>query len=321
MVFEASFTRRRFLSTTLALGAALPLSKGAWAAQADPALCKLSPEQEVGPYYLDDELLRSDITEGKPGVPLILDIQLMDARRCVPLADAIVDIWQCGADGLYSGFTKSGPPPGPPPSWAGGPGGQRPGMPPPGGFDDAHGGPPPDGPPPGGGQPPGGQPPGGEPPGAGGRPPGPPPKMEPSDHLTFLRGIQRTNREGLVTFQSIVPGLYEGRTNHVHFKVRGTGAAHAANHVSHVGQIFFPETLIVQLMNLAPYRDHHIQRTTQSEDPVFSKQQGATSIARVAPLHGNDYTKGLRARIVAAVDPDATPQRVDPWLQGGARMP
>jgi protocatechuate 3,4-dioxygenase beta subunit len=294
MAFEAPFTRRRFLSATLVVGTALPLQKAAWGAQADPALCKLSPEQEVGPYYLDDELLRSDITEGRPGVPLILDIEVMDARRCVPLVDAIIDVWQCDALGVYSGFTKSAPPPEPPPgTWQGGPGG--PGGP---------GGQRPDGPPPGG-QPPD------QPPRGRGHPPGPPPKMEPSDHLTFLRGIQRTSRDGLVTFQTIVPGVYEGRTNHIHFKVRGTGSTHAASHVSHVGQIFFPEKLMVQLMGLAPYRDHRTLRTTQNDDPVFSRQQGLTSIARVAPLYGNDPAKGLRARIVAAVDPDATPVPVD----------
>ena len=115
MAFEAPFTRRRFLSATLVVGTALPLQKAAWGAQTDPALCKLSPEQEVGPYYLDDELLRSDISEGRPGVPLILDIEVMDARRCVPLVDAIIDVWQCDALGVYSGFTKNAPPPEPPP--------------------------------------------------------------------------------------------------------------------------------------------------------------------------------------------------------------
>ncbi|WP_181321756.1 intradiol ring-cleavage dioxygenase [Trinickia symbiotica] len=258
-------------------------------------MCKLTPEQEVGPYYLDDNLVRSDVTEGKPGVPLTLDITVMDVRRCAPLVGAIVDIWHCDALGIYSGFTQMGGPPGPPPD------GDH--LPHEGYAHDRH---PPTMPP-------------GPPPtmtGADasdvlrGRPAGPPPNSTPSDHLTFLRGIQRTDGQGIATFHTIVPGNYMGRTNHIHFKVRGTGATHADSHVSHVGQVFFPEALMVQLMNLSPYRNHRIHRTTLDEDSVFTQEGGSTMSARVSALHGSDYAKGLVAQVVAVVDPEANPRGV-----------
>ena len=47
---------------------------------ATPA-CTLASEQEEGPYYIDDETLRRDITEGKPGVPIILAVRLFNAGR------------------------------------------------------------------------------------------------------------------------------------------------------------------------------------------------------------------------------------------------
>jgi protocatechuate 3,4-dioxygenase beta subunit len=93
---------------------------------ATPA-CTLTSEQEEGPYYIDDETLRRDITEGRPGVPLTLAIRVVDARSCAPLRDAALDIWHCDASGVYSGFTADNPdggpvrgrgpgmPPGPPP--------------------------------------------------------------------------------------------------------------------------------------------------------------------------------------------------------------
>ena len=95
--------------------------------------CVLSPEQEEGPYYIDDEKLRRDITEGKPGVPLLLRVAVVNAKTCAPLANAALDIWHCDALGVYSGFTAANPdgrggPPGPPP---GGPDGFRPGSMPP----------------------------------------------------------------------------------------------------------------------------------------------------------------------------------------------
>jgi hypothetical protein len=70
-------------------------------------VCVLTREQTEGPYYLPLDLVRHDITEGKPGVPLDLRINVVDARvpsgSCVPLADAAVDIWHCDAQGYYSG--------------------------------------------------------------------------------------------------------------------------------------------------------------------------------------------------------------------------
>jgi protocatechuate 3,4-dioxygenase beta subunit len=92
---------------------------------ATPA-CALSGEMEEGPYYVDDETLRRDITEGRPGVPLRLAIRLVDSRSCAPLPDAALDIWHSDALGVYSGFTASNPdgPGMPPPGF--GPGGPRP---------------------------------------------------------------------------------------------------------------------------------------------------------------------------------------------------
>ena len=296
MTFSTRIARRRFLSTTLALGAALRFSPGARAASPGKStgLCRLDAQQEEGPFYLDEHLFRSDITEGKAGIPLVLSIAVIDEHRCAPLANATIDIWQCDALGLYSGFTRPGMEP------ARGPGGP-PFGPPPAGTDFAQRGAPPEGPPPG------------PPPGM---PPGPPPSSKPTDRLTFLRGIQRTDSRGNVTFHTILPGCYMGRTNHIHFKVRPAGAGQGGEHVAHTGQIFFPEPLTVALMRLDPYRKHRIPRTTQAEDPVFTGQHGAAAIARIRALAGSAYEKGLRADVIAVVDPDATPPAVDRSRQG-----
>ena len=146
-----------------------------------------------------------------------------------------------------------------------------------------------------------------------GRPPGPPPAPRPTDHQTFLRGIQHTDRAGIVTFETIVPGNYPGRTNHIHFKVRTASALQPQRtHVSHVGQVFFPESLMVTLMQLDPYRGHAIQRTTQSDDPVFADQSGSAMIASASPIALDGRVTGLRARVNAVVDSDAQPQPVEP---------
>ena len=75
--------------------------------------CVLIPEETAGPYPLDlsgDEVFfRSDITEGRPGVPLALTMALVSASAdCAPISDARVDLWHCDADGNYSGFGQPG---------------------------------------------------------------------------------------------------------------------------------------------------------------------------------------------------------------------
>jgi protocatechuate 3,4-dioxygenase beta subunit len=65
--------------------------------------CVLMPELTEGPYYLDLDLVRRDITEGRPGVPFDLAVTVVDAESCEPLEDAAVDVWHCDAEGVYSG--------------------------------------------------------------------------------------------------------------------------------------------------------------------------------------------------------------------------
>jgi protocatechuate 3,4-dioxygenase beta subunit len=70
-------------------------------------VCLLSPETTEGPYYVDPGLVRRDITEGLPGVPLELVLQVVD-EDCRPIAGARVDVWHCDAAGNYSGYARQG---------------------------------------------------------------------------------------------------------------------------------------------------------------------------------------------------------------------
>jgi protocatechuate 3,4-dioxygenase beta subunit len=65
--------------------------------------CVLTPELTEGPYYVSGEKVRHDITEGKPGTPLLLSLAVLDASTCRPVRNAAVDVWHCDADGEYSG--------------------------------------------------------------------------------------------------------------------------------------------------------------------------------------------------------------------------
>jgi protocatechuate 3,4-dioxygenase beta subunit len=70
--------------------------------------CVLTPEMTEGPYYLDDQVIRRDVTEGKTGVPLQLDLTVADASSCTPIPGVMVEIWHADAGGSYSGFGAGG---------------------------------------------------------------------------------------------------------------------------------------------------------------------------------------------------------------------
>lgn len=85
---------------------AFPAAAAPWV----PA-CVVTPAQMEGPYFVDEKLHRVDITSdpstGKVsgGAPLDLELRVfrVASGACEPMANAMVDIWQCDALGIYAG--------------------------------------------------------------------------------------------------------------------------------------------------------------------------------------------------------------------------
>ena len=71
--------------------------------------CIVRPAMTEGPYFVDEKLDRSDIRSDpadgsvKEGAPLELTFLVSQINgNCAPLAGALVDIWHCDAQGVYS---------------------------------------------------------------------------------------------------------------------------------------------------------------------------------------------------------------------------
>jgi protocatechuate 3,4-dioxygenase beta subunit len=72
--------------------------------------CVVRPAETSGPYYVDEKLNRSDIrsdpSDGsvRQGAPLELSFNVSQLAKgaCAPLAGAVVDVWHCDAQGVYS---------------------------------------------------------------------------------------------------------------------------------------------------------------------------------------------------------------------------
>jgi protocatechuate 3,4-dioxygenase beta subunit len=69
------------------------------------AACVVSPNETVGPFPSLQDFIRTDIRENKPGLPLTLTITVVNTNAtCAPVSGALVDVWQCDADGNYSQY-------------------------------------------------------------------------------------------------------------------------------------------------------------------------------------------------------------------------
>lgn len=110
-----SYSRRDFLGILGASAAAVIFSCNS-AQTASVAANSLPPcigvlEQTEGPFFVDENLNRSDIRTdsatgtAREGVPLELEFQVSHVATdgvCRPLPDATVDVWHCDASGVYS---------------------------------------------------------------------------------------------------------------------------------------------------------------------------------------------------------------------------
>ncbi len=65
--------------------------------------CNVYKASTAGPCHAtSDKLVRKDVSEGYAGLPMRLELLVVDAN-CAPVPDATVEIWMCDTKGIYSG--------------------------------------------------------------------------------------------------------------------------------------------------------------------------------------------------------------------------
>ncbi|MET9843283.1 intradiol ring-cleavage dioxygenase [Streptomyces ossamyceticus] len=251
---------------------------GSTTASAGEECYRLTSETTEGPYYIDADKIRQDITEDKEGIPFTLRIKVIDSESCAPIGNAAVDIWHCDALGLYSGYE----------SFSEG-GGTAPTDAPSGTPSGAPSGAPTGEPPSGGG-------------GGGGH-------EEPTSDTRYLRGTWKTDKKGFVTFRTVFPGWYRGRCVHVHTKVHVNGewteAGYEGGTTCHTGQFFFDEEAVLASAEVEPYSTSTTERTTLDEDTIYDGSGTQGGLLKLK-YRKNDIAKGITGTITVGVDPDAT---------------
>jgi protocatechuate 3,4-dioxygenase beta subunit len=123
---------------------------------------------------------------------------------------------------------------------------------------------------------------------------------------THLRGTQMTDADGRVTFRSIYPGWYPGRTPHIHVKV------FLDTTTVLTGQIYFPDDLSGRIYrDRAPYNARPVADTTNGRDFLFKagEREGGGIVLAAEEKEG-----GLvAATLLIAVDRSGEAARGQGW--------
>lgn len=83
----------------------------------------------------------------------------------------------------------------------------------------------------------------------------------------FLRGYQETDANGVETFITVYPGWYQGRTVHIHFKIRTFDGASTTYEFT--SQLFFDDSLTDQVYQDAPYSSRPNRSMLNSNDNIY----------------------------------------------------
>ncbi|KAF8998534.1 Intradiol ring-cleavage dioxygenase [Cyathus striatus] len=206
--------------------------------------CVLQPEVTEGPYFVEGELIRKNAVEEQEGVPLYVDVQVVDVSTCEPVPDAYLDFWHCNSTGVYSGIVAGGN----------------------GDSSDAS-----------------------------------------NINATFLRAVQSTDADGVGYFESTFPGHYTGRTPHIHVLATLNATLLPNNtldggYISHVGQVFFDQSLITAVEQVVPYTSNAQRLTLNSEDGILGEEAASMDPVVKYTLLGDSLSDGILAWITIGVD-------------------
>ena len=133
-------------------------------------------------------------------------------------------------------------------------------------------------------------------------------------NTTFLRGIQRTDSEGVAQFQTIFPGHYTHRATHIHVVAHVGNVTQLPNNtiiggtVPYIGQLYWDQDLIDEVEKAYPYNTNDLPRTPNARDWLFREEIEGTSsdpILNYVRL-GEKIEDGIFAWISVAVNVSAS---------------
>jgi protocatechuate 3,4-dioxygenase beta subunit len=106
---------------------------------------------------------------------------------------------------------------------------------------------------------------------------------------TFMRGIQKTDKNGFAEFITVYPGWYQGRAVHIHVKVPVGGS------VVHTGQLFFPDATTAKAYTVSPYASRPGPDLLNAQDSIFVNggKRGMLAVKKVGKQYVASIAMGV----------------------------
>ena len=135
-----------------------------------------------------------------------------------------------------------------------------------------------------------------------------------------LRGYQVTDAAGAVSFTTIYPGWYQGRTVHIHIKIR-TYSPDNRKTYEFTSQIYFDDAVTDAAFKVAPYNTRGARDTRNNNDSVYTggstdgsvKSNSGAQMLAVPVKTADGYSVSMNVGV------DTTRTSVDNLAGGGGR--
>ncbi|MDF5706927.1 MAG: intradiol ring-cleavage dioxygenase [Nostoc sp. S4] len=110
----------------------------------------------------------------------------------------------------------------------------------------------------------------------------------------FLRGYQVSNANGNVEFITIYPGWYEGRTVHIHFKIRTDGTL--GQPYEFTSQLYFDDSITNEVHSQTPYTSKGQRTLKNADDGIFTDggEQMLLKLAKNGQGYAATFNVGLK---------------------------
>ncbi|KAH7067921.1 extracellular dioxygenase [Paraphoma chrysanthemicola] len=128
---------------------------------------------------------------------------------------------------------------------------------------------------------------------------------------TMFRGIQISDDDGVLQFDTAFPGHYTNRTSHIHILAHINATMNLANstisggHVSHVGQLFFDQDLINAVESVAPYTTNQQVLLPNAEDGILEEVAADSDPVMNYVYLGDTVEEGIFGWITVGLNPNA----------------
>ncbi len=120
----------------------------------------------------------------------------------------------------------------------------------------------------------------------------------------YLRGVQEADANGVVTFNTVFPGCYDGRWPHIHFEVYPSlSAAGDASKRIATSQLALPKAAADAAYTAAGYTASpaNLARVSLATDGVFSDDAGSRQVAVVTGSVANGFVATLPVTVSNSV--------------------